>query len=174
MHIEGEQQERDLASKLGTAYASPFADRALPSLQPDASLAQWLAHAEAKNGALEAAFREWTAAIEDVPQMATQDTTAMLGVEHTLDGGAALDRTGLQRLVVAGGVGANTCLRVQLNAACAKRGVRVHYPELALCTDNGAMIALAAGMRLQAGLARADKRYSFEVKPRWALADAAA
>ena len=86
----------------------------------------------------------------------------------------ALDRTGLQRLVVAGGVGANTCLRVQLNAACAKRGVRVHYPELALCTDNGAMIALAAGMRLQAGLARADKRYSFEVKPRWALAGAAA
>ena len=86
----------------------------------------------------------------------------------------ALDRTGLQRLVVAGGVGANTCLRVQLNAACAKRGVRVHYPELALCTDNGAMIALAAGMRLQAGLARADQRYSFEVKPRWALADAAA
>jgi N6-L-threonylcarbamoyladenine synthase len=86
----------------------------------------------------------------------------------------ALDRTGLQRLVVAGGVGANSFLRVQLNAACAKRGVRVHYPELALCTDNGAMIALAAGMRLQAGLARADKRYSFEVKPRWALADAAA
>jgi N6-L-threonylcarbamoyladenine synthase len=73
----------------------------------------------------------------------------------------ALDRTGLQRLVVAGGVGANSFLRVQLNAACAKRGVRVHYPELALCTDNGAMIALAAGMRLQAGLARADKRYSF-------------
>lgn len=95
MHIEGEQQERDLANKLGTAYASPFAERALPPLQPDASLAQWLAHAEAKNGALEAAFREWTAAIEDVPQMATQDTTAMLGVEHTLDGGAALDRTGL-------------------------------------------------------------------------------
>ena len=86
----------------------------------------------------------------------------------------ALDRTGLERLVVAGGVGANACLRAQLNAACAKRGVRVHYPELALCTDNGAMIALAAGMRLQAGLARADQRYSFEVKPRWALADAAA
>ena len=86
----------------------------------------------------------------------------------------ALDRTGLERLVVAGGVGANACLRTQLNAACAKRGVRVHYPELVLCTDNGAMIALAAGMRLQAGLARADQRYSFEVKPRWALADAVA
>src|SRR5205085_7427097 len=63
---------------------------------------------------------------------------------------AALDRTGEQRLVVAGGVGANRRLRSQLDAACARRGVRVHYPELALCTDNGAMIALAAAMRLQA------------------------
>ena len=42
----------------------------------------------------------------------------------------------------------------QLNAACAKRGVRVHYPELHLCTDNGAMIAMAAAMRLQAGCRR--------------------
>ena len=46
-------------------------------------------------------------------------------------------------------------LREQLDAACAKRGVRVHYPELALCTDNGAMIALAAAMRLQAGVQQA-------------------
>ena len=84
-----------------------------------------------------------------------------------------LERTGLQRLVVAGGVGANASLREQLNAACARRGVRVHYPELQLCTDNGAMIALAAGMRLQAGLAQAERRYSFEVKPRWPLAEAA-
>ena len=65
---------------------------------------------------------------------------------------AALDQTGLKRLVVAGGVGANKHLREQLNAACAKREVRVHYPELHLCTDNGAMIALAAAMRLQSGL----------------------
>ena len=57
----------------------------------------------------------------------------------------ALAQTGLNRLVVAGGVGANAALREQLNAACAARGARVHYPELALCTDNGAMIALAAG-----------------------------
>ena len=56
----------------------------------------------------------------------------------------ALKETGLKRLVVAGGVGANARLREQLNAACAKRGVRVHYPELSLCTDNGAMIAMAA------------------------------
>lgn len=85
---------------------------------------------------------------------------------------SALQQTGLKRLVVAGGVGANVRLRSQLNEACARRGVRVHYPELHLCTDNGAMIALAAGMRLQAGLATdAPQAYAFDVKPRWPLAD---
>jgi N6-L-threonylcarbamoyladenine synthase len=81
----------------------------------------------------------------------------------------ALKLTGLQRLVVAGGVGANASLREQLNTACAKRGVRVHYPELHLCTDNGAMIAMAAAMRWQmdAGQLRSD--YTFDVKPRWGL-----
>ncbi|MBT2299340.1 tRNA (adenosine(37)-N6)-threonylcarbamoyltransferase complex transferase subunit TsaD [Variovorax paradoxus] len=83
---------------------------------------------------------------------------------------AAIERTGLDRLVVAGGVGANRALREQLDAACAKRGVRVHYPELHLCTDNGAMIAMAAAMRLQAGLGPASERYAFDVKPRWPLA----
>lgn len=83
---------------------------------------------------------------------------------------AAIEQTGLDRLVVAGGVGANRALREQLNAACAKRGVRVHYPELHLCTDNGAMIAMAAAMRLQAGLGQASERYAFDVKPRWPLA----
>lgn len=82
---------------------------------------------------------------------------------------AALRDSGLQRLVVAGGVGANRELRAQLDAACAKRRVRVHYPELALCTDNGAMIAMAAAMRMQAGVQQADKRYAFDVKPRWPL-----
>jgi N6-L-threonylcarbamoyladenine synthase len=81
----------------------------------------------------------------------------------------ALDRTGLQRLVVAGGVGANRSLREQLNAACSERGVRVHYPELALCTDNGAMIALAAAMRLQSGRSQAQRDYAFDVRPRWPL-----
>ena len=84
---------------------------------------------------------------------------------------AALQDTGLNRLVVAGGVGANRHLRAQLNATCAKRGVRVHYPELHLCTDNGAMIAMAAAMRLQAQPALAQKNYGFDVKPRWPLAD---
>jgi len=45
----------------------------------------------------------------------------------------------------------------------------VHYPELHLCTDNGAMIAMAAAMRLQAGIQSASADYSFEVKPRWPL-----
>ena len=82
---------------------------------------------------------------------------------------AALQSTGLRRLVVAGGVGANRELRRQLNARCAQAGVRVHYPELHLCTDNGAMIAMAAAMRLQAGLQQAQARYSFDVLPRWPL-----
>jgi N6-L-threonylcarbamoyladenine synthase len=81
----------------------------------------------------------------------------------------ALKATGMKRLVVAGGVGANRELRAQLNAACAKARVRVHYPELHLCTDNGAMIAMAAAMRLQAGAQAAEARYSFDVKPRWPL-----
>ena len=81
----------------------------------------------------------------------------------------ALKTSGMKRLVVAGGVGANRELRAQLNAACAKAQVRVHYPELHLCTDNGAMIAMAAAMRLQAGAQIAEARYSFDVKPRWPL-----
>ncbi|MEY8879442.1 MAG: tRNA (adenosine(37)-N6)-threonylcarbamoyltransferase complex transferase subunit TsaD [Leptothrix sp. (in: b-proteobacteria)] len=82
----------------------------------------------------------------------------------------ALQASGLDRLVVAGGVGANSRLRVQLNAQCARRGVRVHYPELHLCTDNGAMIALAAAMRLQSGQARLSESWRFDVMPRWDLA----
>ena len=84
---------------------------------------------------------------------------------------AALDATGLERVVVAGGVGANRLLREQLDAACARRGVRVHYPELHLCTDNGAMIAMAAAMRLQSGMQKATRVYAFDVKPRWPLAE---
>ena len=88
---------------------------------------------------------------------------------------AAVKASGLRRLVVAGGVGANTLLRQQLNQACARAGVRVHYPELHLCTDNGAMIALAAGLRAQAGLLKTDGTgaYRFDVRPRWPLSELA-
>jgi N6-L-threonylcarbamoyladenine synthase len=82
---------------------------------------------------------------------------------------AALEQTGLKRLVVAGGVGANLLLRSRLEAECKKRQARVHYPELALCTDNGAMIALAAAMRWQRGLVEPVADYAFDVLPRWPL-----
>ena len=82
---------------------------------------------------------------------------------------AAVRQTGLRRLVVAGGVGANRSLRADLDRVCSQGGIRVHYPELHLCTDNGAMIALAAAMRLQAGQSEARRLYAFDVKPRWPL-----
>ena len=84
----------------------------------------------------------------------------------------ALQGTRLSRLVVAGGVGANTRLREHLNAVAARRGLRVHYPELALCTDNGAMIALAGALRLQDDPSLARPDYAFDVRPRWPLAQA--
>ena len=96
----------------------------------------------------------------------TQAAIVEVLVKKTL---AALQQTGMKRVVVAGGVGANRLLRSQLDAACAKRKLRVHYPELHLCTDNGAMIAMAAAMRLQSGLEEAQARYAFDVKPRWPL-----
>jgi N6-L-threonylcarbamoyladenine synthase len=86
----------------------------------------------------------------------------------------ALRETGLHRLVVAGGVGANALLRSRLDAMTTQRRSRVHYPEPALCTDNGAMIALAAAMRLQRGLAAPQRDYGFDVAPRWPLEDLSA
>lgn len=83
---------------------------------------------------------------------------------------AALKHTGLQRLVIAGGVGANRQLRAGLNAAAGKRGYQVFYPELEFCTDNGAMIAFAGAMRLQADATAATRNYGFSVRPRWPLA----
>jgi N6-L-threonylcarbamoyladenine synthase len=61
---------------------------------------------------------------------------------------AALEQNGLERLVVAGGVGANRALRERLNAETARKGFAVFYPPLELCTDNGAMIAYAGALRL--------------------------
>ena len=81
----------------------------------------------------------------------------------------ALKDSGLRRLVIAGGVGANRRLRERLDAGCRRVGARVHYPPVALCTDNGAMIALAAAMRQQRGLVPAGTAGAFGVRPRWAL-----
>ena len=101
---------------------------------------------------------------------------------------AALGRTGLDRLVVAGGVSANRRLRARLDAAAAQRGAQVFYPEHSLCTDNGAMIAYAGACRLAlrgafargaaaalapVAAAAADKAagdaYQFAIRPRWNL-----
>lgn len=77
----------------------------------------------------------------------------------------ALETTGLTRLVVAGGVGANRQLRCALDKEGARRGFDVFYPEPELCTDNGAMIAFAAALRMPAERSHAH----FSVKPRWDL-----
>jgi N6-L-threonylcarbamoyladenine synthase len=82
---------------------------------------------------------------------------------------AALKQTGLKRLVIAGGVGANSQLRAALDQAAAKRHFQVFYPELELCTDNGAMIAFAGALRLQRNPDAATREYGFTVRPRWPL-----
>ncbi len=82
----------------------------------------------------------------------------------------ALDASGHRRLVVAGGVGANRELRGRLTVAVRRRGGELHFPEPALCTDNGAMIALAGALRL-ASTGRGDG--AFSVRPRWDLASLA-
>jgi N6-L-threonylcarbamoyladenine synthase len=83
---------------------------------------------------------------------------------------AALRETGLDNLVVSGGVGANTRLRESLNAATKRKLCKVSYPRLEFCTDNGAMIAYAGAMRLEALQINAQD-YSFSVRPRWDLAE---
>jgi N6-L-threonylcarbamoyladenine synthase len=82
---------------------------------------------------------------------------------------AAMQATGLEQLVVAGGVGANRQLRAGLNAEGKRRGFAVFYPEAELCTDNGAMIAFAAALRLAEKTAPAQDGHPFTVRPRWAL-----
>ena len=82
----------------------------------------------------------------------------------------AIKQSGLKRLVVAGGVGANRELRRQLNALAEKAKITVYYPELEFCTDNGAMIALAGALRFQAGLS-SKAAGAFAVRPRWPLAE---
>ena len=82
---------------------------------------------------------------------------------------AALAQTGLNQLVVAGGVGANQILRERLNKDIGNRGGKVFYPDLQFCTDNGAMIAFAGALRLAQQQGKKD--YRFNVKPRWNLAE---
>lgn len=84
---------------------------------------------------------------------------------------AALEATGRQRLVVAGGVGANRELRARLLRAAGVRGSEVFFPELTFCTDNGAMIALVGALRLADATSH---DYGFAVRPRWELTSVSA
>ena len=84
---------------------------------------------------------------------------------------AALERCGVADLVVAGGVGANAQLRARLHKVAAREGFGVYFPPAEFCTDNGAMIAFAAALRLaQDEKKRAATDGMFSVRPRWNLA----
>ena len=83
----------------------------------------------------------------------------------------ALRQTGMSRLVVAGGVGANQAIRAGLRRMVEKERGQVFYPRPEFCTDNGAMIAYAGWLRLQAG---EFEPLAVVPKPRWSLEDLAA
>ncbi len=78
----------------------------------------------------------------------------------------ALETTGVRRLVIAGGVGANRRLRARLGEAVRGIGGEVFYPRIEFCTDNGAMIALAGAFRLAAG---EHAEAAIEARARWDL-----
>ncbi len=82
----------------------------------------------------------------------------------------ALEQTGYQRLVIAGGVSANLSLREQLAVLLQRRGGAVYYPRKEFCTDNGAMIAYAGYQRLNAGQ---QQDLTIGVTPRWPMQDLA-
>ena len=79
----------------------------------------------------------------------------------------ALETTGMDRLVVAGGVGANAALREKLVRETARAGAAAFFPPPRLCTDNGAMIAFAGSLRYRKDPAGSE---GFTVRPRWDLA----
>lgn len=105
---------------------------------------------------------QWAADLAAATQTAIVDVLVAKSVQ-------ALKQTGLKRLVIAGGVGANTRLRSQLTEKAHALGAQVFYPPVELCTDNGAMIAYAAAERINAGLAPKVSRQGFNVYPRWPL-----
>ena len=78
----------------------------------------------------------------------------------------AMEETGLQTLVAAGGVSANSQLRAQLTKLAGKTGGKVYFPRPEFCTDNGAMIAYAGYLRLKAGQ---QEPLSFSARARWKI-----
>lgn len=96
-------------------------------------------------------------------QAAIVDVLVKKSIDATL-------QSGNSKLVIAGGVGANQRLRAELMRECAKRKIQVYFPELSLCTDNGAMIAYAAAMKINNNPSLLNQHdYSMTTHPRWAL-----
>jgi N6-L-threonylcarbamoyladenine synthase len=110
----------------------------------------------------------------------TQDDQAKADIAHAFEAAVvdtliikcrrALHATKAQTLVIAGGVGANHCLRQRMASAAQADGFTLAFPKLEFCTDNGAMIAFAGVKRLQAGL---QDDLSIMVRPRWDLSELA-
>jgi N6-L-threonylcarbamoyladenine synthase len=113
---------------------------------------------QAANGGMPAATR---ADIAAGVQEAIVDTL----VAKTL---RAIEQTGYEALVVAGGVGANRLLRARLSAAVQRHGARVYYPRIEFCTDNAAMIAVAGMARLKTG---AQESPAIRARATWLLSD---
>lgn len=80
----------------------------------------------------------------------------------------AITQTNISQLVIAGGVGANKTLRTRLNDFASSNKIKVFYPQLEFCTDNGAMIAYAGYERFKRGCL--DPNWEISVQPRWPLA----
>lgn len=78
----------------------------------------------------------------------------------------ALEQTGLKRIVIAGGVGANQRLRMALKEMVESRGAELYYPRIEFCTDNGAMIAYAGSVRMQN---QSQKDLKIKAKARWSV-----
>jgi N6-L-threonylcarbamoyladenine synthase len=109
---------------------------------------------------------EMTPQVHGAIAQAFQEAVVEVLTEKSL---AALAKTGLTRLVVAGGVGANHQLRSNLNRKTEAIGAVVYYPKLEFCTDNGAMIAFAGAMRLESGETESLKPGRFTINARWDL-----
>jgi len=158
----GEAEERARLEAAGWAYRQALWARPWPVLSAAAPLSVYLAHAELGNGDLEAAYARWRAAFQRVPQAGTQPTTAMLGLEHRLDGGAALERTALMlmsdamnNLLLPGALEARAAAAL---AAARTRAAEFDAERLRLQTRvTAAFLALAqrdAEVRLVEGLHR--------------------